>query len=35
MNELIKKAASLLEANEVQVVIGYGLGSAKRPQAIL
>ena len=34
MKELIKKAASLLEANEVQVVIGYGLGSTKRPQAI-
>lgn len=34
MNELIKKAAALLESNEVQVVIGYGKGSANRTRAI-
>jgi ferredoxin len=34
MNELIKKAATLLESNAVQVVIGYGKGSANRTRAI-
>ena len=34
MNELIKKAAALLESNAVQVVIGYGKGSADRTRAI-
>jgi ferredoxin len=34
MNELIKKATALLEANAVQVVIGYGKGSASRTRAI-
>lgn len=34
MNELIKKAAVLLESNAVQVVIGYGKGSASRTRAI-
>ena len=34
MNELIKKATALLESNAVQVVIGYGKGSASRTRAI-
>jgi ferredoxin len=34
MNELIKKAASLLESNAVQIVIGYGNGSAGRTRAV-
>ncbi|HEY5141814.1 MAG TPA: hypothetical protein VIJ25_21225 [Methylococcales bacterium] len=34
MNELIQKAAALLESNAVQVVIGYGKGSASRTRAI-
>jgi len=34
MNELIQKAANLLETNSVQVVIGYGNGSANRTRAI-
>jgi ferredoxin len=34
MKELIQKAASLLESNTVQVVIGYGKGSADRTRAI-
>lgn len=34
MNELIKKAAALLESNAVQVVIGYGKGSSDRTRAI-
>jgi len=34
MNELINKAALLLESNAVQVVIGYGKGSANRTRAI-
>ena len=34
MKELIKKAASLLESNTVQVVIGYGKGSVDRTRAI-
>ena len=34
MNELIKRAAELLESNTVQVVIGYGKGSATRTRAI-
>jgi len=35
MNELIKNAAALLESNAVQVIIGYGKGSAGRTRAIL
>ncbi len=34
MNELIKKAAALLESKSVQVVIGYGKGTANRTRAI-
>ena len=34
MIELINKAAALLESNAVQVVIGYGKGSASRTRAI-
>ena len=34
MNKLIKKATALLESNAVQVVIGYGKGSAERTRAI-
>jgi ferredoxin len=34
MNELIKKAAALLESNAVQVVIGYGKGPANHTRAI-
>lgn len=34
MNELIKRAASLLESNSVQVVIGYGQGSTGRSRAV-
>ncbi|MCX6236174.1 MAG: 4Fe-4S dicluster domain-containing protein [Bacteroidia bacterium] len=34
MNELIQKATILLESNSVQVVIGYGKGSANRTRAI-
>jgi ferredoxin len=34
MKALIQKAASLLESNAVQVVIGYGKGSADRTRAI-
>lgn len=34
MKELIAKAASLLESNSVQVVIGYGQGSTDRSKAI-
>ena len=34
MNELIQKAASLLESGTVKVVIGYGKGSANRTRAI-
>jgi len=34
MKELIQKAASLLESNTVQVVIGYGKGSVDRTRAI-
>jgi ferredoxin len=34
MNELIQKAASLLESGTVNVVIGYGKGSANRTRAI-
>ena len=34
MNEIIIKAAALLESNAVQVVIGYGKGSTDRTQAI-
>lgn len=34
MKELIQKAAALLESNTVQVVIGYGKGSADRTRAI-
>jgi ferredoxin len=34
MNELINKAAALLESNAVQLVIGYGKGSSDRTRAI-
>ena len=34
MNELIQKAKNLLESNAVQVVIGYGKGSADKTRAI-
>src|ERR1035437_10030155 len=34
MKELIQKAASLLESNTIQVVIGYGKGSVDRTRAI-
>ena len=34
MNELIKKAAALLESKSVQVVIGYGKGTGNRTRAI-
>jgi len=34
MNELIKKAAGLLESDSVQVVIGYGKGTGNRTRAI-
>lgn len=34
MNELIQKAKSLLESNSVQVVIGYGKGTADKTRAI-
>ena len=34
MKELIQKAASLLESNTVQVIIGYGKGSVDRTRAI-
>lgn len=34
MKELIQKAASLLESNAVQVVIGFGKGSVDRTRAI-
>lgn len=34
MNELIQKAKDLLESNAVQVVIGYGKGSADKTRAI-
>jgi ferredoxin len=34
MKELIQKAASLLETNAVQVVIGFGKGSADKTRAI-
>ena len=34
MNELIKKAASLLESGSVKVVIGYGSGTGNRTRAI-
>jgi len=34
MKELIQRAAALLESNSVQVVIGYGKGSADRTRAI-
>ncbi len=34
MKELIQKAASLLESNTVQVIIGFGKGSADRTRAI-